>query len=251
MKRKVIIANWKLNGNRSKIKKYIKKLKKLNHKNIDISISPPIPYLWFTHLLTKNTNITTTSQNMDINISGPFTGEISGENLKDIKVKYVIIGHSERKKYHYENNKTILKKIIIAKKKKITPIICIGENIQEYIKNKSINTCKKQIQYLIEHSNINILENTIIAYEPIWAIGTGKNATTNHINKINNFILDYISKINKDIISNIKIIYGGSVNYKNSYEIISQKNINGLLVGNASTDINKFKKIIESIKINN
>ncbi len=248
MKKKIIIANWKLNGNRKFIKKYIKKIKNIkNNSHIEISISPPIPYLWFTYLLIKNTKISITSQNIDINISGPFTGDISGKNLKDINVKYVIIGHSERKKYHFENKIIILKKIITSKKSNIIPIICIGENIKEYIQKKSIKICKKQIKYIIKNTNINIFNKTIIAYEPIWAIGTGKNANIKHINKIHNFIKKYIKKKTKKKIKNMKIIYGGSVNNKNSHKIISQKNVDGLLIGKSSLNIKEFKKILNTI----
>ncbi len=249
MNKKIIIINFKLNGNLNYIKKYIKKLKKnINLEKYNILIAPPLIYLYFTKLLIKNTNIKLVSQNMDNNLSGSFTGEISGKMLKDIKTKYVILGHSERKKYHKEKNKHILNKIIIAKKLDLIPIICIGENIKEYNEGKSKIICKKQIDYLIKNNNINLLNNTIIAYEPIWAIGTGKNANINHINKIHKYILKYLSSINKNIINNIKIIYGGSINNKNILEIIQNKNVNGILIGKYSWKIENFIKILNIIK---
>ncbi len=248
MKKKIIIANLKLNGNQKYIKKYIKKLKKyINKKTYKIFIAPPILYLYFSNLIIKKKNITLVSQNIDKNFSGSYTGEISGKMLKDINVKYVIIGHSERKKYHKENNKIILNKIIAAKKSNLIPIICIGENIKEYTKKKSKNICKKQIKYLIKNNNLKILKNTIIAYEPIWAIGTGKNADIKHINKINKYIIKYISSINKNIINKIKIIYGGSINNKNIYNILKSKYIDGLLIGKSSWKIKNFIKLLNII----
>ncbi len=246
--KKIIISNWKLNGNINFINKYIKKIKiYLKNSNYKISIAPPIIYLYYmSKLLKKNKYISLTSQNTDIHINGAYTGETSINMIKDINVKYVIIGHSERKKYHYENNKNILKKIILTKKKNIIPILCIGENIKEYKKNKSIEICKKQINYIIKKKNIKILENIIIAYEPIWSIGTGKNANIDHINKIHNSIKKYIYSLNKKIYNKFKIIYGGSVNYKNFKDIISQKNVDGLLIGNSSLNIKEFINIINN-----
>ncbi len=250
MKKKIIIANFKLNGNLNYIKKYIKKLKKYIYlyKN-NIFLAPPILYLYYAKKLTKKSNINLVSQNIDINLSGSFTGEISAEMIKDIKVKYVIIGHSERRKYHKENNKTILNKIIIAKKLNLTPIICIGENNNEYKKNESIITCKKQIDYIIKNKNINLLKNSIIAYEPIWAIGTGQSASINHINKIHKFILEYLYSINKNIINKIKIIYGGSIDKKNIFNILNNNNVYGLLIGKSSWNIKNFIKILNVINI--
>ncbi len=249
MNKKIIIANLKLNGNTKYIKKYIKKIKKYTsiNKKYHILIAPPIIYLYLSNLIIKKSKIKLVSQNIDENISGSFTGETSGNMLKDINVKYVIIGHSERKIYHKENNQNILNKIIIAKKLNITPIICIGENIQEYKNKESKKTCKNQIDFLIKKNNINILKDTIIAYEPIWAIGTGKNADIKHISKINKFIIKYISSINKNIINKIKIIYGGSINKKNILNIITNKYINGLLIGKSSWKIKKFIKILKII----
>ncbi len=248
MKKKIIIANWKLNGNIKFIKKYFNKIKKINNKNCLISIAPPIIYLSYIYKLIKNTNITLTSQNIDIHSNGSYTGEISGEMLKDINTKYVIIGHSERKKYHLENNNIILKKILITKQKKLIPIICIGENLIDFNKNKSKNVCKKQLKYLIKNYNINIFINSIIAYEPIWAIGTGENANITHINKITKFIKNFIKKYNKKISKQTIIIYGGSINIENYKKIIQLKNINGLLIGKSSLNIKTFTYIIKNIQ---
>lgn len=248
MNKKIIIANLKLNGNTKYIKRYIKKLKKYSNLNKhNILLAPPIPYLYLSNLIIKKNKIKLVSQNIDKNISGSFTGEISGMMLKDINVKYVIIGHSERRIYHKEKNKTILNKIIISKKFNITPIICIGENIKDYNNKKSKQKCKKQIEFLIKNNNINILKNTILAYEPIWAIGTGKNASIKHIKKIHKCIIKYIKSIDKNILNTIKIIYGGSINNKNIYNIINNKYVNGLLIGKSSWDIKQFIKILNTI----
>ncbi len=252
MKKKIIICNWKLNGDKKFIKNFINKLNKYSklYNNYIISISPPIIYMDYTRKLIKNKNIYLTSQNVDINIQGSFTGDISAKMLKDIYTKYIIIGHSERKIYHKENNKILLKKIIITKKLNMIPIICIGENLNEYKLKISKKICKNQLKYLIRKKGINIIKNSIIAYEPIWSIGTGKNANIKHISKINKSIKKYL--INKDInIKNkFKIIYGGSINKINANKIINNKNIDGLLIGKSSLNLKEFINIIKNINNN-
>ncbi len=244
--KKIIIANWKLNGNINFIKKYSKEINKEinNFKKIELSISPPTIYLYY---LKKKINkkITLTCQNIDINLKGSFTGETSILMIKDLKIKYIIIGHSERRKNHNENDKNITKKIIISKKNNIIPIICIGENINNYINKKSIDVCISQIKNTIIKNKIST-KNIIIAYEPIWSIGTGKVANIKHIINICKNIKKYIYKKNKE---KIKFIYGGSINHKNANEIINNNNIDGLLIGNSSLEPNELIKILKLIKI--
>ncbi len=250
MNKKIIVLNFKLNGKKKIIKNYIKKIKNNKYNNIKILISPPILYMFYLYKLTKNNNIKITSQNIDIHTKGPYTGEISGKMLKDINTKYVIIGHSERRIHHKEKNKILLKKILITKKLKLKPIICIGENLKEYNLKKSKKVCINQIKYFIKKSNIKILENTIIAYEPIWSIGTGKTANIKHINKIIKCINKYIININKNLKNKFKIIYGGSVNENNYLNIIKQKYINGLLIGKLTLNIKNIIKIIKNLNKN-
>ncbi len=250
MKKKIVIGNWKLNGNKKTIKENLLKIinSNINTKKCKISIAPPIPYLYLSkYILKNNKNIKLTSQNIDKNIKGAFTGEISGEMLKDINVKYVIIGHSERRKYHLEKNKIILKKLISSIKTKLTPILCIGEKKKNYIQKKSKQICKKQIKFLKNKKIKNIIKKIIIAYEPIWAIGTGISADINHINDIYNTIKNYIIKKTNITKKNLKIIYGGSVNKTNILEIIQKTKIDGFLIGSSSLIPNEFIEIINII----
>ncbi len=240
MNKKIIIGNWKLNGNKKKIKRDIKKIeKKINTKNCIVSIAPPIVYMSYIHKKIKKIKLT--SQNIDIKYYGSYTGDISSLMLKDIGVKYVIIGHSERRIYHKENNEIIFKKILSSLKFNLKPILCIGENIKEYNKKNSTNVCKKQINYLIKKKK-SLFKKIIIAYEPIWAIGTGKNASIKHISKIHLFIKKQLVEINKKI----KILYGGSVNINNYQDIIKQKNVDGFLIGASSLNSDIFIKIVNN-----
>ncbi|UDG80410.1 triose-phosphate isomerase [Candidatus Annandia pinicola] len=248
MRKFLVIGNWKLNGNKKFLINFINNFKKKKiPKNCDIVIAPPLLYLDMLNYLTLNSNIYLGAQNVDININGPFTGDISVEMLKDIGVKYVIIGHSERRFNYYENNFTVLKKFILLKKNNLIPVICIGENYKEKKNNLTKKVCINQIEIIIKKLGINALKNTVIAYEPIWAIGTGKSATPEYVQNINNFIRSYIYNYSKSIAKNIIIQYGGSVNENNAKSFYLQPDINGLLIGNSSLKINSFIGIIKKI----
>ncbi|QJC34489.1 triose-phosphate isomerase [Enterobacteriaceae endosymbiont of Donacia crassipes] len=252
MKKFLVTANWKLNGSYNFINKNIKIIKKINHslKYCQLSISPPYVYLHYINNLIKNTSISLTAQNVDIHLKGSFTGEISVNMLKDIGVKYVIIGHSERRIYHNEDINFISKKFVLIKKYNLIPILCIGET-EEQRKNKLIEKiCINQINSILKISNINIFSNTIIAYEPLWAIGSGKIADINEVKKVILFIRKYISSLNKEIVENIYFQYGGSVNYFNINNFFKKKYINGFLIGKASLTMKNFIFLIEKIEKN-
>lgn len=248
MKKFLIIGNWKLNGSRNFLINFINNFKKIKiSKNCNIVIAPPLLYLDMLNYLTLNSNIYLGAQNVDINITGSFTGDISVKMLKDIGVKYVIIGHSERRSNYYENNFTVLKKFILLKKYNLIPVICIGENYIEKKNNLTKKICINQIKIIIKKLGIDALKNTIIAYEPIWAIGTGKSATPKYVQNIHNLIRSYIYKYSKSVAKNIIIQYGGSVNENNAKYFYLQPDINGLLIGNSSLKINSFINIIKKI----
>ncbi|QJC32864.1 triose-phosphate isomerase [Enterobacteriaceae endosymbiont of Donacia semicuprea] len=247
MKKFLIVANWKLNGNLNFIDKNINLIKKINNllHYCKIAIAPPYVYIYYLHNYLKNTSINLVAQNIDIHEKGSFTGEISINMLKDIGVKYVIIGHSERRINHYENNNFIAKKFILTKKNGLIPILCIGETKEEKKQNKTEKICINQINSILKICEVNIFYNTIIAYEPIWAIGSGKIANINEIEKTINFIKKYISSINQKISESIIFQYGGSIDKDNINNLFQIKNINGLLVGKASLTIENFISLVK------
>lgn len=247
MKKPLVIANWKLYGSKNIlynfIKKIIKKLKKI--KRCQLAIAPPLVYLEFLKNLTLNEKIFLAAQNVDKNINGSFTGEISAEMLKDIGVTYVIIGHSERREFHKETNELISKKFISIKYSKLIPVICIGETYKDKKNGNTKKVCIEQIDLIYKKYGILVFKDTIIAYEPIWSIGTGKSATPKDIESISRYIRNYFLEKNENIGKNIFILYGGSVNEKNTKEILLLSNIDGLLVGSASLKEETLSSIIE------
>ncbi|QJC30201.1 triose-phosphate isomerase [Enterobacteriaceae endosymbiont of Plateumaris sericea] len=249
MKPFFIIGNWKLNGNTIFVKNYINKIKNfLNKKKLNyckISIAPSYTYLYLSNIYLNNTKIALTAQNVDINLSGSFTGEISINMLKDIGVKYVIIGHSERRIFHKETNEYISKKFHIIKSNDLIPILCIGETKLEKDMNQTKDICAKQIDVILNDQGVQAFNNTIIAYEPIWAIGSGKSANPIEVQNIHKFIRDYIAQKDLNISKNIIIQYGGSINENNIDMFIKQKDINGFLIGKASLTAENFISIVK------
>lgn len=242
MHKPLIVGNWKLNGSKNMIKKFVFDLKKVINRlnNINLVIAPPLIYLDYFYKLVSDNQIFLAAQNVDVHNSGAFTGEISAEMLKDIGVKYVIIGHSERRIFHDENENLIAKKFSIVKDSGLIPIICIGETSTENKNGQTEAICIKQINSILKENGIESLADSIIAYEPIWAIGTGKSANLQQIQYIIKFIRNYIA--NKDINVSKKVIiqYGGSVNKNNAQTILNQPDIDGLLVGSSSLNSEFF-----------
>ncbi|CEN32123.1 Triosephosphate isomerase [Candidatus Westeberhardia cardiocondylae] len=250
MKNPIIVGNWKLNGSKNMIHEFFTiLLKKMNiHTNCKIIITPPMIYLTLVKHYLNKSPIKLGAQNVDIHSSGAFTGEVSPEMLKDIGVEYVIIGHSERRIYHKENEKCIIKKFSATKNAGLKPILCIGENEKENKTNKTKETCILQINTIIDALGIKSLKNTIIAYEPIWAIGKGIFPSPTKVQEIHKHIRLYIEKKDQNISKKISIQYGGSINLKNITDFLSQDDIDGVLIGSASLCAKTFLNIIKHVE---
>lgn len=241
MRKKIIIGNWKMNKN---AKDVINFFIEFNEKHVNLKLRdniiyglaiPTINIAIASNLKTKNLVIS--SQDISVHEKGAYTGEISAQMLLSFDVKYSIIGHSEQRMYHNESNNIVNAKAKQALKNNITPIVCVGETLEEYEKNMSEEVVKKQIEESLK--NIDS-EKVVIAYEPIWAIGTGKTATLKYAQKMCAFIRNLTSE--KTLIQ-----YGGSVSEKNIDQLLEQKDIDGVLVGKASLEVDSFVKLI-SIK---
>ena len=238
-KDKLIVANWKMNFLYKDASNFCKKILLKNNliKN-NFVICPPNTII--SQLSSKYKKINFGAQNCHYEKFGAYTGEISPFMLKDINCKYVIVGHSERRKYHFENHIILKKKIESLLNIGLVPIYCIGEDI----KIKKVGSTQKFLfKQLVDVLPKRNKKKIIIAYEPIWAIGTGITPNVNEIEEINLYIKKTIEKINKSY-RNTNILYGGSVNKHNSSEFLKCKNINGLLVGGASLNLDTFISII-------
>ncbi|NJD23120.1 MAG: triose-phosphate isomerase [Melioribacter sp.] len=250
MRKKVIAGNWKMNNDLRGTVSLISDLKKeLNGKNVEaeVIICPPFTSLETASTLLKDSVIKLGAQNMYFEESGAFTGEVSGAMLNSVGCKYVILGHSERRTIFAESDQVINKKIKSAIRFGLKPIFCIGETLEEREKGITFKVVETQIQNGLKDLSENDLSNLIIAYEPVWAIGTGRNATPQQAQEVHQFIRGLISKLySSNFARQLVIQYGGSVKADNAKELLSQPDIDGALVGGACLKADSFIKIIEA-----
>jgi triosephosphate isomerase len=246
MRRKVIAGNWKMNMLPNEAIEYIEKFAPLvkDTKN-EVILCVPYTDLFYCLLNVQGTNIKIGAQNMHFAESGAYTGEVSGKMLKSIGVEYVIIGHSERREYFAETDETVNKKIKAAFENGLKPIVCVGEKLEQREEGLAEKIVTEQTKLALEGLTIEQIKNTIIAYEPIWAIGTGKTATSTDANDMCKAIRSKISEIYGEEVSQEVIIqYGGSVKSSNAKELFETSDIDGGLVGGASLKPDEFSKIV-------
>lgn len=246
MRRKVIAGNWKMNMLPNETIDFITKLEPLvkNSEN-EVVICVPYTDLFYALLNAQNTNIKIGAQNMHWEEKGAYTGEVSGKMLKSIGVEYVIIGHSERRQYFAETDETVNKKIKAAFANELKPIVCVGETLEQREAGKAVAVITEQTKLALEGLSNEQVENTIIAYEPIWAIGTGKTATSEDANGAIKEIRNKIQEIyGEEVAQKVIIQYGGSVKGANAKELFETSDIDGALVGGASLKVEEFDKIV-------
>lgn len=249
MKRPFIAGNWKMYKTNKEALELVNGLKRelTDLEDADIVVCPPFTALSDVSDLLIDSNIRLGAQNLYWQDEGAFTGEISAVMLKDIGCQYVIIGHSERRKYFFDSDEEINKKITAAIKNDLTPIFCLGETLEEREDNKTMAVVEKQLKAGLAGLEEDSITKLIIAYEPVWAIGTGKTAIPQTAQEVHKFIRSWIEKnISSFAAENLKILYGGSVKPSNAKDLIKQPDIDGALVGGASLDINSFVEIIKN-----
>ena len=246
MRKKVIAGNWKMNMLPGEAIEFITELTPLvKDTNNEVILCVPYTDLFYALLTAQGTNIKIGAQNMHFEESGAYTGEVSGKMLKAINVEYVIIGHSERRQYFNETDETVNKKVKSAFANGLKPIVCVGETLEERESGKTAEIITKQTELALEGLTNEQVENTIIAYEPIWAIGTGKTATSEDANNSIKEIRNKIAEIyGTEVAEEVIIQYGGSVKSSNAKELFSTSDIDGGLVGGASLKTEEFSKIV-------
>ena len=246
MRKKVIAGNWKMNMLPNEAMSMISNLAPLV-KDADSEVVLCVPYtdLFYSLLTAQETNIKIGAQNMYFEEKGAYTGEISGKMLKSIGVEYVIIGHSERRQYFAETDETVNKKLKAAFANGLKPIVCVGETLEERESGKAFEIITNQTQKALDGLTNEQVANTIIAYEPVWAIGTGKTATSEDANEACKKIREKIAKIyGQNVADRVIIQYGGSMKPENAKELLEMSDIDGGLIGGASLKAESFEKIV-------
>ena len=248
MKRKKIVAgNWKMNMTLDESVNLINELKHISTNDVDIKIAPSFTNLNKAVSLLDSSKIQVIAQNVHFEERGAYTGEISIEMLKSVGVSSIIIGHSERRKYFNENDSTLSKKAKIAIDNSLNIIFCVGEELSEREKGNHFELIKNQIINGLFDLDKDQIKNVVIAYEPVWAIGTGKTAENYQIQEMHEFIRKLFNdKFGSDISQQIRILYGGSVKPNNAEEIFSLQDVDGGLIGGASLNFSDFNAIVQA-----
>lgn len=247
---KLVVANWKMHGdlatNQQLFEAYIAKLTPIivaAKSALKVVVCVPYPYLAQAQQLLKNTPIAWGAQNISKDDNGAFTGEVSAKMLCDFGAKYVIIGHSERATAYCESDENIASKFMQAKAHGLTPIMCVGETLIEREAGVMQMVVGKQLARVIEQYGAGVFENAVIAYEPIWAIGTGLAATSEQAQAMHSFIREKIGELDQTAANSLKILYGGSVNPQNAIQLMFTQDIDGGLIGRCSLSADDFVEI--------
>lgn len=245
MRKPIIAGNWKMHKTIAEALEFVNDVKdKVSNNEVEAVICAPFTLLKDLKEATKGTNIKIGAQNMHFEEMGAFTGEISPLMLKELDMDYVVIGHSERRQYFNETNETVNKKVLKALDVEINPILCVGETLEEREAGNTKNVCKVQVEKALENVSKEDLAKIVIAYEPVWAIGTGKTATSEDANDVIAYIREVIANLYGELANEVRIQYGGSVKPSNVAEIMNQSDIDGALVGGASLQANDYVELV-------
>ena len=249
MRRSLVVGNWKMNGTRASAQALANGIiAGLAPDVADIAVCAPFVYLPDIAQLVKNTRLALGSQNVADKPSGAFTGEVSASMLKEVGCQYAIVGHSERRTYYGDTDQSVAARFSQAQAEGIIPILCIGETLAERENNQTFDVLTTQLDAVVEAASINAFAEAVIAYEPVWAIGTGKTATDEQAQEAHHFIRQYLASKNQAVADKIQILYGGSAKPDNAKGLFAMPDIDGGLIGGASLEADSFLKIYHSVK---
>jgi len=248
MRKKIVAGNWKMNNNKSGTTELIESLKKLTFSpQVRVMISPAFTHLALAKEMTTESHLEVAAQNMNASKSGAFTGEISASMLQSIGVNLVILGHSERRAYYNESDLALKDKVTAALNNDMEIIFCFGEQLSERKSNNHFDVVKSQLSTALFDLNSNAWSKIILAYEPVWAIGTGETATPDQAQEMHAYIRSIIAKkYDQSLADGVSILYGGSVKPANASAIFSQRDVDGGLIGGAALKADDFYAIVQS-----
>lgn len=249
MRQPLVAGNWKMNGSRAAVQTLLEGLKQGigTVKRAEVAVCPPFIYLPMAASLLEGTSIAWGAQNLAKEAAqGAFTGEVAADMLTDFRCKYVIVGHSERRALYGESDAVVAQKYAVARKAGLKPILCVGELLEEREANQTEAVVARQLDALLNLEGVNALRDGVIAYEPVWAIGTGKTATPQQAQDVHAFIRQRIAKHDAGVASGVQILYGGSMKASNAAELLAMPDIDGGLIGGASLKADEFLAICQA-----
>ncbi len=248
MRRALIIGNWKMNKTAAEAVEFARLLLPgfTAREGRDVAIAPPFTALHALSAVLKGTGVALCAQNMHWEDKGAFTGEVSAPMLLDADCRYVLVGHSERRSRFGESNEDVNRKARAALKAGLVPVVCVGETLEEREADQTFHVLRRQLKEGLNNLSADGIRRSIVAYEPVWAIGTGRTATPEQAGEAHDFIRQFLDRMHgREAAAVLSILYGGSVNPENAAALMAQKDIDGLLVGGASLDAGSFRKIID------
>jgi triosephosphate isomerase len=247
MRSSLIAGNWKMNGSLPSVIELVEGIKAGSAGNAELAVCPPAVYLMKVGGMLADTDIAVGSQNVCDQEAGAFTGEISATMLVECGCRYAIVGHSERRSLYLESDQLIAARFAMALGAGLTPILCVGETLDEREQDVTEAVVARQIDAVIDLCGIDAIGKAVIAYEPVWAIGTGKVATPEQAQAVHAFIRGKLSQADAEVAQQLRILYGGSMNPSNAAELLSQTDIDGGLIGGAALKADDFLAIAQSI----
>lgn len=250
MNRKILVAgNWKMHGSKTMVRSLLEGLLAGSSAqgNADLAVFPPFPYLSLTESILSGSHVQWGGQTLNPNAQGAHTGETSGNMLIDMGCRYVLVGHSERRSIYSESDEDVALRFEAALAAGLAPVLCVGETLEEREAGQTEAVVERQLDAVINRVGIDAFSRAIIAYEPVWAIGTGLTATPQQAQNVHAFIRDKVSALNAIIGDQLRILYGGSVKGSNAAELFAQSDIDGGLVGGASLTAEDFLAIYSAV----
>lgn len=245
VRRTLVAGNWKMHGSRAENAALVSAILDgwPGIAAVDAAICPPFVYLNEVGRLLRDSRIALGAQSVCAEAVGAFTGEVSASMLKDTGCTYVIVGHSERRALYHEDDVLVARKCLAAQSQGLIPILCVGETLEEREKGSTFDVIKRQLGAVIQLLGVDALARAVIAYEPVWAIGTGKTATPEQAQEVHAFIRADVARLSDTIAGRLQILYGGSVKASNARELFSMPDVDGGLIGGASLKADEFLKI--------
>lgn len=248
MRRKLVAGNWKMNGSADSIRKLLQGIREgaAEVAAVELAVFPPFVYLGLVEQQLSGAAIAWGTQTLSEHVSGAYTGEVAGSMLLDFHCAYVIVGHSERRTLYGETDALVARKFAVARKIGVKPILCVGETLDEREQGVTEAVVGRQLKAVLDLEGVGAFTDAVIAYEPVWAIGTGRNATPQQAQDVHAFIRAQLAALDPGVASKTRILYGGSMKAANAGELLSMADIDGGLVGGASLDAKDFLAIAKA-----
>jgi triosephosphate isomerase len=245
MRPRIVAGNWKLNGTRASAQSLLQSIVAASRPaGVDCLVLPPLPYLAESVVAFAGRGVGFGAQDIDLHAEGAYTGEVSGAMLKDVGATHVLVGHSERRQYHEESSDLVAEKLLAARRSGLVPILCVGESLHQREAGQTEWALSGQISAVLKRGGIEAFRGAVLAYEPVWAIGTGRTATPDQAQEAHAFLRSELRAHDATIADSLPILYGGSVKAANAAELFLQPDVDGGLIGGASLVANDFLAIV-------